>query len=353
VDPTQTLIQVYERAWLEILERLATKAAAGQSTAYEQALLADITEILTQLDADTRNWIEQELPKIYLNGMSDAVRQLIDAGAISSGFTASLTGINQSAVQILAANLYGDLSDANSLVGRRIDDLFRQAGIQAVTTKVSTGQTIPQAQKNLRQLLVDQGVSAFVDSAGRNWSLDTYAAMVTRTTSAEATNRGTLNQLSGLGYDLVAITEHFPTCPICAPYQGRIYSISGKDERFPALFGTAFSVAYATIHPNCAHRLRPIVWELLTAAEQRDALDMASRSFDVDPRSERERRLYENGQVKKRILRADREQWQRYRTILPNDAPSTLAGFRRMKAANSPRYQELRQLYREARRQIA
>ena len=57
----------------------------------------------------------------------------------------------------------------------------------------------------------------------------------------------------------VTIPTHFPTCELCAPYQGRIYSISGKDERFPRLFDTAFAGGYANIHPNCQHVVTPYI----------------------------------------------------------------------------------------------
>lgn len=345
-DPTADLIRIYQDAYREILERLATKEAKGNVTGYERALLADVTRILTELDADTRDWIEQELPLIYQGGQAEAIRQLGQAGVDVSRLQVSLAGINQQAVSILAANLYGDLSDANQLVGRQVNDLFRQAGIEAITTKVSTGQTVKEAQRNLRQRLAAQGITGFTDSKGRQWRLDSYAEMVARTTTAEATNRGTLTQLSELGYDLVKITEHYPTCEICAPFQGRVYSISGKDERYPKLFGTAFGVAYATIHPNCGHSTVPYIEAL--ADDPSGDRERSNAPFDSDPRSERERQAYFAGQSRKRQARADRMQFDRYRALLPNDTPATFSGFRRMKQANSERYQELQSLYREA-----
>ena len=49
----------------------------------------------------------------------------------------------------------------------------------------------------------------------------------------------------------------FPTCLVCARFQGRVYCISGKDKRFIPLFGenSPLSRGYALVHPNCRHEI--------------------------------------------------------------------------------------------------
>lgn len=343
-SPQDLLIQTYQRAYLRILDDLIAAASADRSTAYYQALLADLDDILRGLDSRAQTWIEQQMPAIYAAGMQAAISGL-EAAGVENVARSSMTGIHRSAVEILALNMYGDLTGATATMGRTVNDLFRQTSLEAVAQKVATGQTIPQSAKALQQALADKGVTAFTDKAGRNWRLDTYSEMVVRSSTREATNHGTLNQLTSLGYDLVTIPPHSPTCNICAPYQGRIYSISGKDTRFPPLWNTAFAGGYGNIHPRCSHVVVPYVE--VFADDVAGDIARSNQPFDVDPRLEAERQVFAHGQAKKRAANQDFNQWQRYRERLPNDVP-TLAGFRRMKAANSPKYQALQQRYRDA-----
>ena len=54
---------------------------------------------------------------------------------------------------------------------------------------------------------------------------------------------------------------------------------------------------------------------------------------------------YHKEQTRKTQLRNDRNQWERYKSKLP-DAPKTLSGFRAMKKANSEKWQNLQGRYR-------
>ena len=76
-------------------------------------------------------------------------------------------------------------------------------------------------------------MTAFTDKAGRNWSLHTYASMVTRTTSRQAEVLAVLT--ADPEHDLYRISNHGTTCALCAPYEGRVYSKSGTAPDFPPL----------------------------------------------------------------------------------------------------------------------
>lgn len=346
-EQTEALIAIYRAAYIELLQMIAAVESQGRIATWQRATLADIAQLLRNLDVTAREWIEQQFALAYLNGQTEAIRALVTLGAVPQGaVTAQLTGVHLSAVETLARQLFADLTDAHGVVGRRVDDLFRQAGVDAVTRKVTTGQLSKQAQASLRRTLADSGITAFTDARGRQWRLDTYAEMVIRSTTREATNLGRLTQQSQLGHDLVRMTVHHPTCPICAVYQGRVYSISGNDPRYPALYQTVLSHGYHTVHPNCGHSFAPYVEALASSpAADREA---SNEPFDVDPRTEAQREAYAAGQEDKRRRREDRYQWERFQAVLPNDTPP-FSAFRSMKGADSERWHELQELYREVR----
>jgi hypothetical protein len=338
---TQSLIKIYQRAYMEILKRLSRKLKQGNVIGYELALLTDIEDILSKLDKEAYKWIQDNIPASYQEGQRLAEKEYTRAKG-ELPVSIQIAGIHQEAVMVLAQNLYDDLHEAHLFVGRKVRDLFRDSALNTVTTKVSTGQTIKEAKKNLIQNLLDQGVTAFQDSRGRLWRLDSYAQMVVRSTTAEATNWGTMNQLqTELNHDLVQMTDHIPTCPICAPLQGRVYSISGSSTDYPPLFGKAFG-SYANIHPNCAHRLSPYFAELANdpAKDKR----MSNRPFDTDPRSEKERQAYDEARKKKQDARNAKREWEKLKATLPN-VPS-IGPFTRMWKAKSKGYKELKTKYK-------
>jgi hypothetical protein len=104
----------------------------------------------------------------------------------------------------------------------------------------------------------DKGITTLVNKQGKAMNLDAYASTVARTTTREATNKGSLQAVQDVGGDLVKISQHFSSCPVCAVYEGRVYSISGKSKEYPPL-DEAFSGGYSTIHPNCFVSGTPIL----------------------------------------------------------------------------------------------
>jgi hypothetical protein len=170
--------------------------------------------------------------------------------------------------------------------------------------------------------------------------------MVARTTTRETTNTATMNAAHELGAHLFQMTEHFPTCKICAPRQGRIYrdaDFPDGDERnrFPQI-AMAFPgwPRYRTVHPNCRHVLVAVGWGNLTREEQEAYLAGAGKPFNLDPRSEREIAAYNKGQALRREMREDRKQYGRMKERLGDDAPKSFSAFRRMKKAGGDRWEK-------------
>ncbi len=169
--------------------------------------------------------------------------------------------------------------------------------------------------------------------------------MVARSTTREAGNLARENQLTENGYDLMIITEHHPCCGQCARVQGRVFSISGNDKRFPPL-SAAFPSGYKNVHPNCSCVAVPWIEELQSPEELKEALEKGSQPLR-DERSAGEKALYTQQQSDSRRMRADLVQYQRYKARLGDDAPKSFSAFRRMKNAGGDRWDELQKEYRQ------
>ncbi len=192
-------------------------------------------------------------------------------------------------------------------------------------------------------------VTAVTYGSGAKMPVDKYAAMLARTTRAETENLSMITQALKEGIDLVECDIVSPTCDSCAVYQGRVYSISGKDSRYPSLYQTAFKRGYSIIHPNCRHSWSPYHAELYTDDEKREALERSNRSWMPDgngrhfQQMEKAREAYAIGQQKQREWNAEILEYERmkahYKGIGEEPPYKTLGAFRRAKRANAESYE--------------
>lgn len=96
------------------------------------------------------------------------------------------------------------------------------------------------------------------------------------------------------------------------------------------------------------HVAVPYIWNQKTDEQKKKELAQSSRPFDLDPRGERERKRYEEAQRKNAERLRDRKQWERYRAVLGKEnTPRTLSAFRSMKRANSEKWLQLQEDYRD------
>ena len=123
-------------------------------------------------------------------------------------------------------------------------------------------------------------------------------------------------------------------------YQGRVYSISGKDKRFPAL-STVFPGEYKTIHPNCRHAMVGYMETFRSEEQLQKDIKNSNRPFE-DDRTDEQKKAYKDAQLEKRHKRAELYQYERYKERLGKDAPKNIGVFRRVKHADGERWRMLR-----------
>lgn len=287
----QQLRYVYSQAYMRLLQVLDMPSVLGRQQRYLQAQTVEVEKILAELNEVSRRFASRAIPKMYRQGIAMAVQPFAEAG-MSTSLLPGFSGIHRTSVSVLSANFHDNMVDAHGFIGRRVRGQLRQLQLQTVMEKQAAGTVIDEAQLELKKRFVDEGLTAFRDRAGKEWRLDSYANMAVRTVAREATNQGLVNQLRGMGKNLVQITSHFGACEICAPLEGRVYSIDGSDSRFPPL-SEAFG-AYMTVHPNCKHSTQPYIEEL--DENPQGTQEHSNRPFEDDPRTAAEKAHYERTQ---------------------------------------------------------
>lgn len=91
----------------------------------------------------------------------------------------------------------------------------------------------------------------FVQAGKYKYKPSYYAQMVGRVRFHEAQSEAGLMTAVNYGTDLMQVSSHNTTTTICLDFEGKVFSISGNDSRFPILTDTS------PFHPNCLHLMYP------------------------------------------------------------------------------------------------
>jgi hypothetical protein len=145
-------------------------------------------------------------------------------------------------------------------------------------------------------------------------------------------------------------------CRLCGAYQGKVYSITGKDKRFPSLFNTVLKNGYALPHPNCRHEFIPWFEEAESPEDVEKAIKNSKIKYDgkgnlVDVRYQKDIEAYQAWQSGNRQLNRELLEFEKMKAYYESkgETPpySTLGAFRRARRADnlSPAFKSWR--YRE------
>lgn len=225
-------------------------------------ILAQISKIIEDLQVEINGYVQKELPFFYKQGASDAIKQLKKIGAdieTSKGFSL----IHQTAVKMLIDDTAKAFAESMTGLKRSATAVLNKAVKQQITQQLALGKISGDSLATIKDMVAgiiqNQGIASMVDKAGRPWTLDRYSEMLIRTKSVEARNRGLINRMAENGYDLVEVTSHGSKCDLCAPWEGKILSVSGNDKDYPAL---AEAEADGLFHPNCQHAINAVHLDL-------------------------------------------------------------------------------------------
>lgn len=137
-----------------------------------------------------------------------------------------------------------------------------------------------------------------------------------------------------LGTDLVESSDISACCPKCAMYRRRIYSLSGRDKRFPKIPDDFDSTC-------CGLNLYPYVEGVSEPSFScKNPITYSNRPF-IDDRTATQKRDYQEILIQKEEeeqKEEDRKIYQALLSALPSDAPKSFGAFRRMKKSNSKGY---------------
>lgn len=364
---TADLVDYLRRLFLyteqELLAEITRKRRRDLVDYAEVASLERVQGILTNMVDETFTYAPTMIEKIFYRSDKDA------AGYRNAR---SLTSAQTEIVEVLASNLIGEVMEMAETaeesvkelytIGRLENDNLRGAALSTVARQEAAGSGWTAASAKMTQELKNKGITAYVDKAGRNWSISDYGNMAVRTTARQAEVAAVLSSSED---DLWQISSVGSTCPVCAPLEGRVYSKSGLNPNYPPLtlaFGKVdkngpddLSNTYLNIHPNCLHALMRYTTKGKTPEQIQKDIDFSDPTLNPitrDPRTKKQIAAYKAKERQRRKLLNDIKQWKRYKSVLGGSMPKTYATFQKHKLANDDTYKKWMREYRAQNKEI-
>lgn len=229
------VVQLYRQAEVYLLTRIAESAKRmSDAPDWMQAQLLEIQRlrrasevaagyITTNLSEAVEDAVQRAHNAGVVQGIND-VQPLMGVGAQVSAYGT----VEHAAVASLAASTTREMGKAQLGVLRAADDAWRRITQQVTARTVTGAQTVQGAWRDATKQMAREGLTAFVDKAGKRWKLDTYAEMAVRQATNQALMDGHTQVMAENGFDLVRVSSHPNPAPMCVPYEGKILSISGQ-----------------------------------------------------------------------------------------------------------------------------
>ena len=264
VEQQSRVVEAYRDAELYLL-RLIAKAVEGSGTQAhyinQQRELARLLKLaqarLDKLTGHIDQAVLEELEAQYAAAVREALAQTP---------TPVPSLVPTAAVEATALDTATVIASQHQTILRTVQDRFREAQQTTITRALVSGESNTQTVQTMLNHMADTGITGFVDRAGRNWDMGTYADMAVRTGRMRALNQGHMDGWQAGGVELVRVSQHPASHPWCYPFQGKLLAITGpagprtmtdrvtgKQVTVTAVATFDEAVTRGYRHPNCRH----------------------------------------------------------------------------------------------------
>ena len=247
-------IKTLERQYNEIETKIANtvlKGGVNTPAELQEQIQSALSAAMVYLSKINEEFVKTELPKAFGESgvgkgspkkSNEEIKEILQ----KQGFRYSPTAFSD--------NTYIELQSAVKSAGEELTQ--RINGIIKELHKTGAD-SIYNVQKAIEKDISEHGILTVRYANGARQTITSYAAMAARSARIESVNLGAIGRALQEGTDYVKMTIMPQCCKLCAAYQGKVFCISGKDKRFPALFETVLKNGYALPHPNCRHEFIP------------------------------------------------------------------------------------------------
>jgi hypothetical protein len=291
----KSLRELYVEAETVLLQKIARALAKGQDSPGWvdekllgiQALRRQVDDVLVDLADNVPGAVERAVGIAYNRGIATAGAELTAAGLPHAAFAEVQP---TSAVAAIVSETLTWTTPMSFQIRRAVTDVYQRVVTEVAAQTTLGTVTRREASQMVLQRLAKQGVTGFKDTAGRQWSMPSYAEMAIRTSTSQAMLQGHTDRLTELGVDTVIVSNAPEECSICRPFEGKVLSLSGqttgrlKDGK-TVIASLSEAKGKGLYHPNCRHShsiyLPGITKPITDTADPKgDALRQQQRTYE-------------------------------------------------------------------------
>lgn len=147
----------------------------------------------------------------------------------------------------------------------------QEAVNEAAAALISGTETRDTAMRRAITRIAEEGLTGFVDRAGRQWTPEAYVNMVTRTTAHNIAVQATRDRMIEAGAHVFQYSSHAGARPLCYPIQGKFFSWTAatpgtvtdargnvyRYEPFNAAYVEGYGTPAGPFGINCRHQPIP------------------------------------------------------------------------------------------------
>lgn len=203
--------------------------------------------IILEMLGDADNALQALLEESIMNGLRDAepaLRSAAEKGFLSGGSNIPpvLAPNQMQAFKAFYAQSADKLNLVNTVMLESTQAAF-SATVSDIAVKIANTQGIlnvasgevvtgvsawNKAMRDAVNKMVDNGLTGYIDHAGRHWSPEAYVTMDIRSTMANTARAAVFERNDDYGNDLYQVSWHNGARPLCYPWQGKVISRTGN-----------------------------------------------------------------------------------------------------------------------------
>lgn len=208
-----------------------------------------------------------------------------------------------------------------------VSDIVSRMRATQTALDIGAGETIMgvsswnSAMEHAISRMKDNGITGFIDHAGRHWSAEAYAAMDIRTTVYNTARAAVWEMNQDFGNDLYIVSYHSGARPLCYDWQNKVISalnnardtvdLEGNPVHVYAQSETTYGEPAGLFGINCKHYPNPFI-------------PGVTRVGQTPETPEQNEKAYQESQTQRRLERKIREEKRDLEMLKAQNAPDNL-----------------------------
>lgn len=190
-----------------------------------------------------------------------------------------------------------------------IRDLYIHSLDKALLKMSAGGFSYDQAVNDCIKELAKSGLRSVDYASGRSYQLDTAVRMCVRTACHQLSGKISMRNCEATGTDLVEVDSHWGARPDHAVWQGKVYSRSGKNKKYPPLSVCRYGAVDGLMGVNCRHRFYPFFEGISVPNEwepEPGAKEYNGKKYSYYDATQRQRKMERDIRATKREIEAQK-----------------------------------------------